>query len=323
MHPKNSIAVFAVPPYVHVLDFGGPAQVFYEALDEGAPLELKYVSIRRNDSGAASSCGVEFANLTNYNVISLKKGDIIFIPGLEFKLLQDRSFLSSSAGFLEWTNEQYNNGATICSICTGAFLLAESGLLDGRECTTHWKYLSQFQEQYKKINVLSNRLFVESDNIFTSAGVASGIDLALYILEKRYGSLFASKIAREIVIYFRRGGNDPQLSIFLKYRNHLEDRIHAVQEWMTHHFNKKFTTEDLAEKANTSSRHLTRLFKETTGITISQYVEKLRIEHAVQLLRDNNKVEMIATQCGFQSTNQLRHLFKKYTGVIPSDYKMS
>ena len=101
------------------------------------------------------------------------------------------------------------------------------------------------------------------------------------------------------------------------------DRIHTVQEWMTHHFNEKFTMDHLAERVNTSPRHLTRLFKETTGITISQYTEKLRIEHAVQLLKENNKVEMIATECGFQSTNQLRHLFKKYMGVIPSDYKLS
>ena len=323
MHHKNSIAVFAIPPSVHLLDFGGPAQVFYEALDEGAALELKFVSLHQGNSGAASSCGVEFANLTDYNTVSLKQGDIIFVPGLAFNLLQDNAFLDSTRGFLEWMIEQYHNGATICSICTGAFLLAESGLLNGKECTTHWKYLKQLQEQYKMVNMVSNRLFVESDNIFTSAGVASGIDLALYILEKRYGSLFASKIAREIVIYFRRAGNDPQLSIFLKYRNHLEDRIHTVQEWMTHHFNEKFTMDHLAERVNTSPRHLTRLFKETTGITISQYAEKLRIEHAVQLLKENNKVEMIATECGFQSTNQLRHLFKKYTGVIPSDYKMS
>jgi transcriptional regulator GlxA family with amidase domain len=250
-------------------------------------------------------------------------GDILFVPGLEFRLLRDKIFLESVKKFLEWMKQAHSNGATICSICTGAFLLAESGVLDGKECTTHWKYLNHFQERYKMVKMVSNRLFVESDNIFTSAGVASGIDLALFILEKRYGSLFASKIAREIVIYLRREGNDPQLSIFLKYRNHIEDRIHTVQEWMTHHFHEKFTMEQLAEKVNTSPRHLTRLFKETTGITISQYVEKLRIEHAVQLLKGNNKVEIIASQCGFQSTNQLRHLFRKYTGVIPSHYKMS
>jgi transcriptional regulator GlxA family with amidase domain len=323
MHNKSSTAVFAIPPNVHLLDFGGPAQVFYEAREEGAALELKYVSLHGGHPILTSSCGIELTNLTDYKTISLEKGDIVFVPGMEFKLLEDRTFVTSVGGFLDWMTRAYHNGATICSICTGAFLLAESGMLDGKDCTTHWKYLSQFQERYKRANVLRNRLFVESNNIFTSAGVSSGIDLALYILEVRYGSMFASKIAREIVIYLRREGNDPQLSIFLKYRNHMEDRIHTIQEWMTHHFNEKFTMSQLAERVNTSPRHLTRLFKETTGITISQYVEKLRIEHAVRLLRENNKVEIIASECGFQSTNQLRHLFKKHTGVIPSDYKMS
>jgi transcriptional regulator GlxA family with amidase domain len=320
---KKALAVFVVPPQVHLLDFGGPAQVFYEAIEEGAPLTLEFISIHSRHAEITSSCGVRFSHLSDFNQISLKKGDIVFIPGLEFALLNDTHFFSLAKDFLEWIREQYANGATICSVCTGAFLLAEAGLLDGRGCTTHWKYIKQFQQRYKNINVINNRLFVENDDLFTSAGVASGIDLALYILEKWYGSLFASKIAREIVIYFRREANDPQLSIFLQYRNHLDDRIHTVQEWLMHHFHEKFTMERLAEKVNTSSRHLARRFKEITGITIGQYLEKLRIEHALKLLKENNKVEMIANECGFQSTNQLRQLFKKHTGMLPSTYMLS
>jgi transcriptional regulator GlxA family with amidase domain len=320
---ESITAVFVVPPYVHLPDFGGPAQVFYEARDEGAPIDLKFISTHLNFNTLYSSCGVQFTNFTNFNSIALKRGDFVFIPGMEFRYLQDRKFIEEAFSFFEWLKEQHDHGVTICSVCTGAYLLAECGLLDGKASTTHWKYLNRFQKKFRKTVVVGNRLFVESDNIFTSAGVASGIDLALYILEQRYGSLFASKIAREIVIYFRREGNDPQLSIFLKYRNHMEDRVHAVQEWMTHHFHEKITMDQLAERINMSSRHLTRLFKETTGITISQYLEKLRIEHAVQLLKENNKIEMIAYECGFQSTNQLRSLFKKHTGVVPSGYKMS
>ncbi|HZI25684.1 MAG TPA: helix-turn-helix domain-containing protein, partial [Chryseolinea sp.] len=125
------------------------------------------------------------------------------------------------------------------------------------------------------------------------------------------------------VVYCRRESHDPQLSIFLQYRNHLNDRIHAVQEWLIHNFHSKISMEELAEKVNTSPRHLTRQFKETTGITIGQYLEKLRIEHAIQLLKGNHKIEVIATECGFRSTNQLRQLFKKHTGAVPSNYAMS
>lgn len=225
---KKSVAVFVIPPQVHVLDFGGPAQVFYEAVEYGASLELEFISMNAQQVVTASSCGIEFTNLIDFRNISLSTDDIVFIPGLEFKVLTDANFLLSVNEFLEWIKDQHTNGATICSICTGAFLLAEAGLLNGRQCTTHWKYLNDFQHRYKDIITVNNRLFVEGDNIYTSAGVASGIDLALYILEKRYGSQFASKIAREIVVYLRREANDPQLSIFLQYRNHLEDRVHLL-----------------------------------------------------------------------------------------------
>ncbi len=149
----------------------------------------------------------------------------------------------------------------------------------------HWKFAGLLEERYPALQMMRNRLFVQYENIYTSAGVASGIDLALYILEQDYGTAFASAIAREVVVYLRRGQGDPQLSIFLQYRNHLEDRIHAVQEWLVQHFHEKHTVDDLAAIANTSARHLTRLFKDTTGITIGQYTEKLRVERAVQLLR--------------------------------------
>ena len=320
---KKSKAVFVVPPQVHLLDFGGPAQVFYEAMEYGAPVDLTFISMDAQPAKTKSSCGIEFASLVDFREIKLGTGDLIVVPGMDFKLLTNRDFLFSVREFLEWIALQHQQGATICSICTGAFLLAEAGLLDGRLCTTHWKYLADFQRRYSSIITVTNRLFVEEDNLYTSAGVASGIDLALYIVEKRYGSRFASTIAREIVVYLRREADDPQLSIFLQYRNHLDDRIHLVQEWMTHHFHEKLTIEELAEKVNTSSRNLTRLFKETTGITIGQYLEKLRMERAIQLLKDDNKIEMIAGECGFQSTNQLRHLFKKHAGVLPSAYTLS
>ncbi len=320
---KQSTAVFALPPRVHLLDFGGPAQVYYEAQDEGAPLILKYVSIHNHEREVASTCGVDLTNLIDFQTLSLNGGDVIFVPGLEFKLLEDRKFLSDIRPFLSWMKAQYHNGVTICSVCTGAFLLAESGLLDGKECTTHWKYIAKFQARFPNARVVGNRLFVANENIFTSAGVASGIDLALYMLETKYGSLFASKIAREIVIYMRREAHDPQLSIFLRYRNHLNDRVHVVQEWMTHHFSKKITTDQLADIANTSSRHLTRVFKEATGITVGQYLEKLRMERAVQLLKEEVKIQTIASSCGLESPNQLRQLFKKHFGVTPSEYKMS
>lgn len=314
--PKHPLltAVFVIPPRVHLLDISGPAHIFYEATDYGAKIDLKFISVHTNVSEETSTSGLAFAKLESFQNIQLKKDDVVFIPGLESNHLTDLKFFQSIQPFFRWLNKQYENGARICSVCTGAFLLAESGLLNGKQVTTHWKYQELLKERYPKVEVLTNRLFVLNNQIYTSAGVASGIDLGLYLLEEIYGTRFSAAIAREVVIYLRRSQEDPQLSIFLQYRNHLEDRIHVVQEWISQNIDKKYTAEQLAELVHTSERNLTRLFKDTTGITIGQYIDKLRVEQALHLLREKEKVEIVAKSVGLQSTNQLRSLLKKHVG---------
>jgi transcriptional regulator GlxA family with amidase domain len=238
---------------------------------------------------------------------------------LEFELLSDKTFLKESRPFFDWLHFQYTNGVNICSICTGTFLLAESGILNGQECTTHWRYTSQLVNRFPEINLQKNRLFVAKDNLYTSAGVSSGIDLALYILEKLFGPKLSSDIAKEAVIYFRRSESDPQLNIFLQYRNHLDSRIHNAQDYMLKHLSSAFTIHDIAEHVNMSMRNLTRLFKKTTGVTIGTYLEKLKVDRALHLLSEKNKVETVANLCGYKSSNQLRALLKKHKSVLPKD----
>lgn len=318
-HHARTTAVFVIPPRVHLLDISGPAHIFYEATVYGAPLDLHFVSVYPEVENEISSSGLAFAKLEDFRKINLKKNDLVFIPGIESHYITNAAFYKTIAPFFEWLVTQHRLGSKICSVCTGTFLLARSGLLKGKQTTTHWKYHDLFKKENPQITVLANRLFVQSEQIYSSAGVASGIDLGLYLLEELYGTRFSATIAREVVIYLRRGKDDPQLSVFLQYRNHLEDRIHTIQEWLTQHLDKKYTADDLAEMIHTSGRNLTRLFKETTGITIGQYVEKLRVEHAVQLLHDHQKVETVAKACGLQSTNQLRSLLRKHAGILPSD----
>src|SRR5690606_35593591 len=126
---------------------------------------------------------------------SLSKEDYIFIPGIDSSLFSDTVFLESCQEFFQWLNVQYAAGATICSVCTGAFLLAEAGLLNNKSCTTHWNYFSRFATKFPEAELKRNRLFVEDKGIFTSAGVSSGIDLSLFILERLYGQRFAFEIA--------------------------------------------------------------------------------------------------------------------------------
>ena len=225
--------------------------------------------------------------------------------------MADLSFNKKLGSFYQWLNEQFNTGVSICSICTGAFLLAEAGLLDNKKCTTHWKYLDIFKKRYPKVELLGQRIFVESGTIYSSAGVSSGIDLALFILEKEYGSFFAAQIAREVVVYHRRAEEDPQLNIFLNYRNHQENRIHEVQNWLSQHLSAAGNIEEIAEQVNMSGRNLTRLFKKTTDITIGQYIEKLRFETASKLLEEGATMEHAAMECGLKSTNRLRTILRR------------
>lgn len=319
MYNKNSEyhyrAVFLVPPSVHLLDLTGPAHIFYEAKSYGAPIEISYVSLS-NESEEKSTAEISLGKLKRFNDFVLGPNDWLIIPGLESELLLNEVFLKEHVQFYEWLLLQHQQKAKICAVCTGAYLLAKAGLLDGKNCTTHWKYLSDFRYRFPDAKLCADRLFVKDQNIYSTAGISSGIDLSLFLLEEQFGSVVASEIAREVVVYLRRTASDPQLSVFLQYRNHIENQVHQVQDLLAQNLNKKFTIENLAEHAYMSPRNLTRLFKKTTGITIGKYIEKLRVERAMHLLAEGKKMDEVASECGLKSTNQLRSLLNKYKASI-------
>ncbi len=302
---------FVVPPKVHLLDINGPAHIFYEAKEYGASIDLHFIS-PINEDKIRSSAGLWFSQLKPFDDFLPTKDDFIFIPGLYFSIFSDKDFLQKCKPFFSWLRECDLIGVNICSVCTGSFLLAEAGILNNRSCTTHWKRVENFKQRYPEIDVKEGRLLVINKNIYTSAGISSGIDLALYILETKFNTKLAADVAKEAVIYFRRGESDPQLSVFLKYRNHLEDRIHKAQEYIIQHLDKQFTQLEIAESVNMSPRNLSRLFKKATGITIHTYTEILRVEKANNLLSENNKLEMVARESGFRSISQLLAVLKKH-----------
>ena len=156
-----------------------------------------------------------------------------------------------------------------------------------------------------------NRLFVEDERILSSAGISAGIDMALFLIERDCGKRFVVEIAREVVLYFRRGEEDDQLSPFLQFRNHLDDRIHNLQDYLDHHFSEKLTLDALADKVHTSPRNLTRRFKHVTGITIGEYIQKIRLEKARNLIKEGEKMEAVAKQLGYNSTSQLYRSLKR------------
>lgn len=306
--------IFFITKEVHILDLAGAAQAFYEAGYYGHPYDIIYVS---DSPGQISSSKLQLAGLKKYSAVKVRPSDIIVVAGFDLRQLPSTKKNKIHA----WLQQAAQMQVTVCSVCTGSFALAEAGLLENKECTTHWKYTDRLQKEYPSLKVLTNRLFVKSGNIYTSAGVTTGIDMALFVLEERHGPAFVYQVARELVVYIRRDGDESQESIYLQYRRHINEDIHTVQDWMIRNLQKKITVEQLAALVYTSPRNLTRLFKTTTGITIGQYLEKLRVEKAIHLLQQRDKIGSITQQCGLQSANQLRHIVKKHTGSLPSQLK--
>jgi transcriptional regulator GlxA family with amidase domain len=300
--------IFFVPPGVHMLDMSGPTQAFLAAgqLLSGYPIE--YCSFRED---IEDSTGLHMGRLRLYDRVEAAVGDSIFLPGFSSRLLRAYPDREAWEGVYAWLREKADAGVRICSICTGAFILARAGLLDGRACTTHWSMVPLLRQLFPAIDVREDILYIQDGNIYTSAGISSGIDLALHLLEVAHGPLLAHKVARELVVYIRRSDRHSQESVYLNFRNHLHRSVHQLQDWLIDHLDHKVTIDDMAAMVNMSARNLTRTFKLQTGISINHYITLLRLELA-GTLRYSPGITMreIASRCGFANERQLQRILK-------------
>jgi transcriptional regulator GlxA family with amidase domain len=297
--------VFLISPKTHFLDLAGPDQVIFESIFFEAPFEIVYCSYMK-DANTAS--GLTFANLQNYSKITLNEGDFIFVPGMDIATFDDMDEKIKS-NLMKWLNMSYQKGVSICSVCTGAFILGEAGLLNDKNSTTHWKYTTKLQDRFPAAKIQNNVLYTDDSNIYTSAGIASGIDLALYIVEKIMGGYFSFKVAREIVVYNRREGHHVQQNDVMSYRNHIHNGVHEVQEWIYNNIHKKTSIDTLANIASMSTRNFTRIFKQETTLTINQYINKVRLDKATELFQNPNLTKsQIAKKIGLDSERQLSRL---------------
>ena len=299
---------FIIPPSVEMLDLAGPVQVFTEAKFYGFEVALEFYSYQQE---TISTSGLAFGEVMNYKKAILKEGDFLFMPGMGFEYVNSAEFRGERE-FFKWIKECADKKVFICSICNGAFALGEAGLLKDTECTTHWRRIKELQSRFPDAKVITDILFKKSNNVYTSAGISAGIDLALAILEELKGALFTHKVARGLVVYHRRNHNHTQQSIYLDYRNHINPKIHEVQDYLIDHLSEENSVEDLASLVAMSPRNLSRVFKEKTGSTILEYLTLLRIEYAKTMLNNPEfTIEYIASQCGFKTARQLQRILKK------------
>lgn len=239
---------------------------------------------------------------------TLPAHSIVVVPGVDNSETQfdteparlARDWLTTLKGPIEQGTLQL-----VC-ICSGSLLAGMAGLLDGYQCTSHHEVIPRLRERVPAALVKDNRIFVEDRHVLTSAGITAGIDLALYLVAQHLGPQAALDVAREMVVYFRRGGEDPQLSPWLQHRNHLHPAVHRAQNVISADPETAWQVEDVAAKAHISSRHLTRLFRQYLGISVRDYHEQLRIAVARQRMQQGLGVEKAALAAGFSSGRQLR-----------------
>ncbi|MEJ0105506.1 MAG: DJ-1/PfpI family protein [Bacteroidota bacterium] len=299
---------FIIPPTVELLDLAGPVQVFTEANFYGFDASLEFYTYT---AGPVSTSGLGFGQQADYKNADLREGDYLFIPGMGFEYVRSTAFRGERE-FFKWIRKCADKKVLVCSVCNGAFALGEAGLLKDTECTTHWRRIEELQARFPDARVITDILFKKSNNVYTSAGISAGIDLALAILEELKGALFTHKVARGLVVYHRRNHNHTQQSIYLDYRNHINPKIHEVQDYMIDHLAAENSVDDLAELVSMSPRNLSRVFKEKTGSTILEYLTLLRIEYAKTMLNNPEfTIEYIASKCGFKTARQLQRILKK------------
>jgi transcriptional regulator GlxA family with amidase domain len=299
---------FIIPPNVELLDLAGPVQVFTEAKFYGFEVDICFYKL---EGITVSTAGLEFGDLAIFNSANLKEGDYVFVPGMNFDYVNSLSFRAQNE-FFDWLKACSQKKITVCSICNGAFALGHAGLLKNTECTTHWRRVKALQTQFPEAKVVSDVLYIKSNNVYTSAGISAGIDLALAILEDLKGPFFTHKVARGLVVYHRRSGSHKQQSIYLDYRNHINPQVHEVQDYLIENLSKENNMEDLASLVGMSPRNLSRVFKEKTGSTVLEYLTLLRKEYANTMLNNPEyTIEYIAAQCGFKSARQLQRILKQ------------
>jgi len=318
--PPNAVRVIDVLTYpaVQLLDVTGPVQVFASANDRSAemggarPYVLRVVA--HGGDGATSSAGVALAAgpLTQPG----EALDTLLVAGGE-----GAEAAAENPVLVDWVRERASQARRIASVCTGAFLLAAAGLLDGRRAATHWMYCARFAQRFPTVHVEPDPIFVRDGPVWTSAGVTAGIDLALALVEEDLGRSVALAVARYLVVFLKRPGGQAQFSAALALQA-AEDTFGALHDWINRHLADHLSLAVLANQAGMSERSFSRHYAEATGFTPARAIEQLRLEAAKRLLSESRlPVKRIAQRCGFGSEETMRRSFLRLLAVAPQDYR--
>ena len=308
--------VIVAPPDVTLQDVIGPHEVFSRAA-----------------SRVENAYSIEVASIGPGKRVRTKFGLEIVCTELLRRLRQEVDTVlvagsnnpvvgAAEPPLLKWLREIAPRARRMGSVCTGAFYLAQAGLLTGRHATTHWKYCERLSTQFPDVHVETEPIFVRDGNVYTSAGITAGIDLALALVEEDLGHKLASEIARELVVFIRRSADQAQFSATLAHQSADRASIRELQGILVDRLDAHLSIQEMASLVNMSPRNFARIFTRETGATPARYVERLRVEAARRRLREGRDgVEAIAGQVGFGSSKSMRRAFLRTLRITPAAYR--
>jgi len=313
------VAIVGVPP-ARMLDIVGPAEVFTDAnkLNGGEPAYEVEIIAAAEDRAVPTQIGVPILAHRTYRELH-GPVDTLLVAGGEWP--PDKRH---SPDFLDWLREQSGKVRRLGSVCTGALVLADADLLNGRAATTHWNWCNELVQKHPLVKVDPHPIYVRDKNVYTSAGVTAGIDLALALVEEDLGSSIALQVARMMVVFLRRSGGQSQFSATLAAQASESQPLRDLLAWMADNFTRDLSVASLAQRAAMSLRNFDRLFKQQVGETPAQHIENLRLEAARRKLETTSlNLEQIAAASGFSSAEILRRTFARLLGITPGQYRAS
>lgn len=307
-----------------------------EILDVTGPIEVFDMLNRCLQDAGKSDCGYTIALLAE------KPGPFVTSAGI--KLVADKSWhdvaepvdtlivvgshndalgkVMTNPLFIEWLISMQPRVRRLVSVCTGAFLLAEAGLLDGKRVATHWKDLDNLSARYPEVCVDTDAIYVRDGAVATSAGITAGMDLTLSLVEEDFGRKTALAVARRMVMFLKRPGGQAQFSSQLRAQMVDGGPLSSLLAWLQENAHRKISVEDLADQAAMSPRNFARVFARETGMTPARYLDQLRLERAIALLQDGAlSIGTVATKSGFSGEEQMRRTFVRQMGITPIAYR--
>lgn len=308
-----------------------PESAVLAAIDDPRHV-LSQVNSIRKDSGKDELFDIKFVGAarevrlhdgafsvhTDSLLDEIKKTDLIFIPAFNGAT---REYLGENEKFVSWISDKYARGAEIVSLCVGAFMLAETGLLKGKQCSTHWQAADEFREMFPEIELVTDKIITEQDGIYTSGGATSYWNLLIYLVEKYTDRETAILTAKIFAIDIERSSQS-QFIIFKGQQNHADEDVKKAQSYIENNFQEKFTVDELSSECAVSRRSLERKFKKATNNTVSEYIQRVKIEAAKKSFETSGKnITEVMFDVGYSDVKSFRGMFKKITGMTPVDYR--